>query len=1029
MRTSFTAFCLATCFAALTPGLLRAAQPATGTVSDANPLVHWNGDMKTATAAACGSPHNAACDNFLLTVSTPGYPFQVKITQTAGAADDWDLEVYGPDGTLVGKSGNGPGTPETVVLLNPVAGTYTVASAPYAPVTAYKGSAELTAVTGGGGGVNGTEPLAFRVYAPLGLTEPDAHWDAYAPSAGASSIGLSAGEPTLGVPVKHNLNLQQVFPTQSRVMYLAGLQTLRLVVDSMVSPAIGTWSDKSSPTHKTSLDPILEVDPISGRTISTQLAGKRSIMSLSDNEGDTWSDSPQGSGINSGVDHQTIGTGKFPTSDPVGGLNGYPTATYYASQDIAAAEAGLSRDGGTTWAAAVPMYAIATCGGLHGHIEVAPNGNVFVPNRNCGGDAGFARSGDSGTTWQVIKVAGIGGSSSDPGIAAGADGTLYYGQCGRNNAAALIAVSTDNGDHWSAPLDVGAPLGIKNCVFATMVAGDGDRAAFAFLGSSTAGAAATGADPNAWSGNWYLYVATTYDRGLTWTTVTATQNDPVQKGPVCLAGTTCASNRNLLDFMDVQKDEKGRVYVGFADGCIGGCVTGGHNSGTAYTRVARQEPGSRSLYAAFDSEFKPSAPVAPLQPYLEAIQTGNQTQARVNVTWARPWDGRSPLTGYRVLRRVNPGGSYGQIASVGANVRDYVDTTVQMNTGYCYQVQAVNAVGASALAYEACAVQQVAADPCTAPGAQRGTDPAGDQIGGNQLDIRALFLGEPFLGDPLQCKVSSPQKLVFTVDVTDASTTTAGNAWIVLWNRVVPDASCTPAACDREMVNARMTATGVECHVGKIVAPNSNLGNDAATLAAGDCELKPNGTLTISVPTHLIDDCSGSGCSIGPGYQLAGLEVRTFNSNVSGQPVTSTTAADTAPALSYQMIGNDMCRPVGKPLANDDHFSVDLDQPSVALHPLANDQANSCDALTITSVGQPASGTVSISADKTTLVYQPSGTVCEDHFAYTIANAHGDTAHAVVVVHHDHTNTAGVSEYIFAEGFDGGHICPNPNLP
>ena len=113
-----------------------------------------------------------------------------------------------------------------------------------------------------------------------------------------------------------------------------------------------------------------------------------------------------------------------------------------------------------------------------------------------------------------------------------------------------------------------------------MIAGDGDRAAVAFLGTKTGGDAqdplfGQNADQTRYTGaEYHLYIATTYDRGRTWKTVDVTPKDPVQRGRICLAGTTCTgSDRNLLDFMDIQVDRQGRVLVGWSDGCTGRCVS------------------------------------------------------------------------------------------------------------------------------------------------------------------------------------------------------------------------------------------------------------------------------------------------------------------------------------------------------------------------------------------------------------------------------------------------------------------------
>ncbi len=105
-----------------------------------------------------------------------------------------------------------------------------------------------------------------------------------------------------------------------------------------------------------------------------------------------------------------------------------------------------------------------------------------------------------------------------------------------------------------------------------MIAGDPGRAAYAFLGSTTAG------DPEnqTFQGFWSLYVALTDDGGATWTVQNLTPGDPVQRGCIYLAGTgDCPdpAKRNLYDFMDITAAKDGRVLIGYADGCTGTCVT------------------------------------------------------------------------------------------------------------------------------------------------------------------------------------------------------------------------------------------------------------------------------------------------------------------------------------------------------------------------------------------------------------------------------------------------------------------------
>jgi len=205
-------------------------------------------------------------------------------------------------------------------------------------------------------------------------------------------------------------------------------------------------------------------------------------------------------------------------------------------------------------------------------------------------------SANNGLTWAVRKVPGSTAGSNDPSVGLAADGTAYFGFVGADGHP-KAAVSHDRGVTWSAPKDVGAPFGIQNAAFPAVVAGDSDRAAVAFLGTPTGGNG-TGSDAS-FLGVWHLYVATTTDGGATWTTVNATPGDPVQRGSICLQGTGCGSSRNLLDFMDIGVDAEGRVLVGFADGCVGGCVSGPPNSNTAIGAIARQSGGPR-LFSAFD---------------------------------------------------------------------------------------------------------------------------------------------------------------------------------------------------------------------------------------------------------------------------------------------------------------------------------------------------------------------------------------------------------------------------------------------
>jgi hypothetical protein len=396
--------------------------------------------------------------------------------------------------------------------------------------------------------------------------------------AAPAGIGTDAGEPSLGA----NWNT-------GKVMYQAGLQTLR--VDFSTTPP--AWKDVSTTlTSQTSLDPILFTDHSTGRTLVSQLSAGCSLMAFTDDDGSSWTPNPIGCGLAAGADHQTVGGGPF-APGAVGPLTSYPHTVYYCAQAIATAQCSISQDGGLNFNPAVPIYNATQCGGLHGHEKSAPDGTAYVPNADCGGKAAAVISKDNGLTWTVSKIPDSGTQDeSDPSIGVGAGGSAYEGYQGANGHPYVAVL---RGGKWSPSVDVGTALGLQNIQFPAVVAGDDNRASFSFLGTTTGG----DDQQCGFGGVWHLYVATTYDGGATWTTVDATPNDPVQKGGIWMGGGSSAC-RNLLDFMDATVGNRGNVLTGYADGCTGGCVTGGSNSRTSIATIARQEGGT-GLLGAFDA--------------------------------------------------------------------------------------------------------------------------------------------------------------------------------------------------------------------------------------------------------------------------------------------------------------------------------------------------------------------------------------------------------------------------------------------
>ena len=848
-----------------------AANPSGGTLSSPDqPLTYSAGPFTVPNPSAqingtpqCGT--GMPCDDFALNVSVPSsyannYTIRAQIQWPLSTAD-FDLYVLDSNGNVIAESATS-NDPE-VVSLPATSGNYTIRTIPFDPQgQSYNGTISLVpkpAPPVQGGGI---APRYQNYFAPL------------------SSLGSSAGEPSIGVN----------YATGSAYIESV-LQTLRVKFNDATSPAGAVWEDKSPIlTSQETLDPIMFVDhnsSSSNRVIVSQLAGTTSLSEYSDDDGETWSPS-QGGGIASGVDHQTVGGGPFAPPVP---STLYPHAVYYCSQDVADAACALSLDGGRTYGPAHPIYNIEQCGGLHGHVKVAPDGTVYVPNKGCGSTQGLAVSTDDGTTWTVNAVTGSTPAiGSDPSVGIGSGGRVYFGYQ-NGDGHPYIAVSDDKGQTWHNNQDVGTPFGIQNIVFPEVVAGDNDRAAFAFLGTPTGGdyqAVTDFTNGTGFQGIWHLYIATTYDGGKTWITVDATPEDPVQRGSICTAGTTCGNDRNLLDFMDVTIDSVGRVLVGYADGCIGGCVESAPNTFSARATIARQS-GGRRLLAKYDPA-EPSVPAA-------INGTGYKDKKGVHLSWPEPDNGGSPITGYKIYRQPATSNTATLIATIPNNTiyvegvgdrASYDDLTVAntSNVRYVYKVVAVNSVGDGRFSgYIHPGAVPAAPNPCTQPGVIVTTDPTGDQVGApanSDLDIQYIGVAEPYFRD-------GSQKLVFTMKVANLSTILPNRQWKIIWNFT---------GGPRYYVGMNSDATGKVTYDYGTVADTTNMPTSDGPADAGS--YTASGLIQITISNSKIGNPK-------PGNTLGVLDGRTFagQGNVT---VTKAAAADSTNDVAYTLVGNSFCK-------------------------------------------------------------------------------------------------------------------------
>jgi hypothetical protein len=833
------------------PVIPSAPAPTSGTLTSANigssKAINWADSVGSAPNdtffagnGTCAVPQS--CSTFTVTIDSSvgtasgGYDptkYQIFIEISwPQAAEDYDTWVCSGSGNCVQAnvvaSNTSTADPEVIVLPTSTApGAYTInavmATGAFEP---YNGTVYLRPIPQQTGCTGNCTPPRYQNY-PAGVGQAD---DAGEPSIGtdwnpnvASLKDVSSSDFTTGTMRKN---------TGGVAFFKSGGHNWRVNFDDCPSPAVNKWDDVSATFDQQFVltDPIGFVDhytsqPLGlvypppqtpGRVFTLDLVGGQgnSLGAFSDTDGNAYTPGGNG-GPGQGPDHETLGGGPYnPNSVPPPPpqavpypASGTPNAIYYCSQNIVGeAQCSRSDNGGQTFGPGVIIYNPATCtGGIHGHVKVAPDGTVYVPNSSCGengGTGGVAVSVDNGLTWTENNISQS-SSTQDPSVAIGQNNvgkpggnlngtnTIYLGFVD-GDGHPKVAHSGDRGVNWSTPVDVGVPFGVTHAVFPVAVAGDDNRAAFGFLGTGPGIATNPPAtcDPYGATLNcaniWHLYVATTYDGGNNWITIDATPNDPVQTGVVCLQGTLCAAGRNLLDFNDFAIDAEGRGLVGYADGCVNCGNSFQGQSGASHGTVARQS-GGRRLFAAFD----PVEPTFPAAPQLESATT---VVGGTLVSWLEPDNGGSPITGYKIYRGTTSGGETFLAQVSGETTTQYLDKAPPSGNAF-YYATALNNSGPGGSSAEGLHCGEVAlcitgcggggGDHCTFPYVQvdgpgsAGTVSTDPTMG--ELTIGKVNMGEPFFS----CVDNSMHILmkVNTLDPTNTGNTVlpANSAWQVIF--------------------------------------------------------------------------------------------------------------------------------------------------------------------------------------------------------------------------------------------------------
>ncbi|MDQ1696725.1 MAG: hypothetical protein QOJ03_2078 [Frankiaceae bacterium] len=510
----------------------------------------------------------------------------------------------------------------------------------------------------------------------------------------------NAGEPTIGINWKTGAGLYQAFRS-----------TYKISFDDSASPTAVTWADVSSPYSQFNADPILATNSATGTTIAGGDDGACSAMSITQDDGTSWTPTVP---CPIAPDHPTVGTGPFHAPTPIDAIG--DEVSYFCQQptiNILPDECSYTHDGGITWKPSV-VDTTNSCYFQVGHVKISPDGTAYIPNKQCtdattGKDlVGGLTTTDNGQTLSSYRIPGAPRplAGFDPSVATATNNRVYESWSRAGDYHPVVTWSDDHAATWAPQVDLAQTVSpaLTAATFESAVAGDGGRAAVAYLGTWAGGA---GQNPftTGFHGVWYLFVSYTYDGGTTWQTVQATP-EPVQRGEIDSGGTTTGGQRNLLDFMDASITKDGRVVVAYADGCLDVCngSAGTEAQSThAYATVAYQSSG-QGLFSGYDTAPPVTAPSSP------ALTASTDTaKGTVGLSWSAPNDGGAPITGYQVSRGLQPGAET-PYKNVTAGTT-FTDAAVTVGTTYYYTVTAGNNVGNSAPSNEA------SATPTTVPSA------------------------------------------------------------------------------------------------------------------------------------------------------------------------------------------------------------------------------------------------------------------------------------------------------------------------
>lgn len=590
MSRLFAALC-AGCLVVLTSvGTVgQAATPPSGSISPQSPTVGWAGPVETsnATGTGCIKRPGAYCDEFFLTVDSPSAAVKVSISW-ANSSDQFELYIYDKDGGQVASDGIDPtidlGTTHATAVVRDASAArspYKV-QVKYTVVTAssYAGKAEL--VLGDdpeqAAFFDTTDPLEFgpatTVSAHFLGAEPQMTMERRVP--GAPDNVTNPNRIFVDHPLSTRAQIGQLHRS------LDGGESFRLLFD----PAC---AQRSRPTCHTGGggDSDNDVNLYNGNLFFSDQQGRvaQEAVASSTDHGDSFPATRQWAVSNT----TTLSDRQWLSAADDGSVSvlGRKIHAYLAYARIATGifVQGIDEDG-----LPIPQEVaqIGTSVGVTGRIEVDSNPSspghnwLYVAYRSNPLATGSLPKGIHVATAPAEdyrdRGAWISGKVTDgfPEIfvwlAIDSAGNAYATWVQKDRVLYSYSAIGDRlndprvggrpGAKWSTPIQVSLPS-LGSTIFPTITAGDAGRVAIGYYGTDDFFGLSGEAGPNT---EWHGYVAMVED-------ATAENGSPivhtgqvseriVHDGPIL---GDAGSDRSLLDFIDIDHDQDGRVGLVFTD--------------------------------------------------------------------------------------------------------------------------------------------------------------------------------------------------------------------------------------------------------------------------------------------------------------------------------------------------------------------------------------------------------------------------------------------------------------------------------